>query len=747
LRPSEATASDRGVSEVIGFVLVLGLLVLALATIQLGAVPIWNEGVELDHNEQVQDEMQDVRSAMLTTATSGGSASESLKLGTDYPNRVVLRNPLSSTGRLETTVERTVTVENATLGGNADLFWDSMGGNVTLETRDIRYTPSYNEYRNAPTTSYENSVVYNDQGNGTAPISGQSVVDNNRISLVFVNGSLSETGSRRVNVDTSPLSAPANSLSVTDDASAGNLTLELPTNLSEGNWENLLRDETLDEGGNVVNVSKPGDSVRIELANSTEYTLRTAKVGVGDETAETKPAYITDVEGDNESVPAGTTVTLVAEVRDKYSNGVQGATAKVADDTGNKIDGQERTTDPDGRASFRYDTSGLLGTQEVEAEIQGATEEYENVTFTVDVFDSGAASSGGGAYTTFWKTADFTLDASSSTSTALTMGTSPVTQGARVEYAVNNTTVGTVSQSIDDTNSDGENTTVLSANENGTVKVYTSSGGSGDVVNVTVENFPPQPVVYNNDAQAVDNDDAGGTNESVRFSITGQADATITDMKIESPDAAKVSTDSSTPPWNHEVTVDTSDFGFADEGTAYSLGDRIVDDGYETDGTFENNVSSGETATVYISKFLDSGGNQVDMNNKDVTVTFYFDAASPVTFSFTLPPTRFASLTADGSFSGASGNVQSVDFSGEVNNPDGNGEVRFRLLDAGSQYNNDAVTMTRNFGPVNLDADNRAEPITVVAELIDNDDNVYQSCEAQLDQASDPLTLGDFTCT
>lgn len=484
----ENTDDNSGVSEVIGFVLVLGLLVLALAVFQVTAVPIWNENVELNHNTQVQNEMQEIRNAVLTTANSGGSATGSVKLGTDYPNRVVLRNPPASTGRLETTEVRTVTVENATIGGNADLFWDSRGGEIRLDTRRIRYTPSYNEYQNAPTTFYENSVVYNDQDGGTAPITEQSVVDGDRINLVSVNGSLSETGSERANFDSSPLSAPSNRISMTDEGSGGNVTLELPTDLSASDWERLLEEEMVGEGGNVVNVSKPSDTVRIELAES-NYTLRTAGVGVGSDKSEPGPAYITEVSGDGESVPEGGTVTLVAEVRDRYSNPVPGETVVVSEDSGNRILGDTKTTDPEGRVRFRYDTTGLSGNVDVKLEMQGGSADYENVTLGFEVFSSSTSTDGDGAYSTYWVT-----DPPGSQGVVdLTMETAPVADGARVEYSVNDTSLATVSPETGFTSTGGMNTTTLKARGNGTVKVYTSSGGSGDVVNVTmdVSQLPP----------------------------------------------------------------------------------------------------------------------------------------------------------------------------------------------------------------------------------------------------------------
>jgi FlaG/FlaF family flagellin (archaellin) len=44
---------SRAVSPVIGFVLVIAISAVALTILQVAAVPIWNEGVEYDHSQQV----------------------------------------------------------------------------------------------------------------------------------------------------------------------------------------------------------------------------------------------------------------------------------------------------------------------------------------------------------------------------------------------------------------------------------------------------------------------------------------------------------------------------------------------------------------------------------------------------------------------------------------------------------------------------------------------------------------------
>jgi len=366
----------------------LGLAVALVAVLQVSAVPVWNEAIEVEHSSEVQDDMTRVRSAVLSTAGSGGSGSASVSLGTGYPNRVVLRSPPASTGRLATTPAANLSVGNvtATVGGNAATYWESVDGN--LSTRALVYTPRYNEYQRAPETVYENTVVYNrfDDGNGT--VTGQTVVDGRRLNLVTLDGRLSRDSSSRFSVETEPVSAPANAVTVTN-TSSGNLTVELPGALPVGTWRSLLGDEMTENGGHVVGVNETDRGVVVEMEGGVDYEMRAASVGVGDGAEETEGEYVVGTEKYT-AVPEGTNVTLTAEVRDGYNSPVSGEDvgARVVD--GGSFAGGGTTaqgvTGISGEVGFRYNVSE--GRNLVSAEINGGAEPYENATFKIEGWSS-----------------------------------------------------------------------------------------------------------------------------------------------------------------------------------------------------------------------------------------------------------------------------------------------------------------------------------------------------------------------
>ena len=84
-----------------------------------------------------------------------------------------------------------------------------------------------------------------------------------------------------------------------------------------------------------------------------------------------------------------------------------------------------------------------------------------------------------------------TLNGSVAKTLDLTADTIPTAEAAAVRFAVSDSTVGTVTPATNETDSAGQTATRLRAKANGSVKIYAASGGSGDVINITVENFVP----------------------------------------------------------------------------------------------------------------------------------------------------------------------------------------------------------------------------------------------------------------
>ncbi|RBI63672.1 hypothetical protein DMJ13_03845 [halophilic archaeon] len=400
---------DRAVSVQVGTVLLFASLVVAMSLYQATVVPNQNHGVEFRHNQEVKGELLDLRNAVVRTGATGTGQPVSVTLDTRYPRRTFFVNPPPTSGTLRTTPARTATVSNATALSNetAD-YWN--GTNRSFLTRGLLYEPNYHEYGDAPVTAYENTVVYDRFDSATVTATDQSLVRGRRITLLALNGSLSRSEIGTVSLDphaVSPSTTVTRTVSV--QATEGeNLTVRVPTGLSESKWTELLEDQRTTNGGYVEDVSVDGGVLTLTLQGARDdavtYDLRMAKVSVGTADAETKATYVTDVRGGG-SVGTGESTTLVAEVRDRFNNPVSGVRVNVSAAPGGTIrPAGASTTDESGRAEFVY-TGRKQGDHEVTLSVRGGDRDYENATFDVSVESSGRGNGGDGGS----PTADLTI--------------------------------------------------------------------------------------------------------------------------------------------------------------------------------------------------------------------------------------------------------------------------------------------------------------------------------------------------
>lgn len=517
---------DRGAAIQIGAVILFGFLVLAVAAWQVGVVPQENARVEFDHSQRVQDDMGDVRNAIVSAPGSTALPAVGVDLAPSYPPRAIFVNPGPPTGTIRTVgtgdAAVAVTVGNATTDGEAGDFWD--GTPTRYDTGALAYDSGYNVYTSAPDTIYDTSLLYNVERDGTVvALADQRVVDGTSITLVTLHGSFSRTTADTISLDLAALSTTATPVAVTN-TSGSNITVSFASLRAPDWWnETFAAAGELDEdGGHVTDVragspARAGDfyNVTVEFEQGETYDLRLASVGVGAHGGPPATAYAVDVSGNGTGVQVGGTRQLVVEVRDRYNNPVSGATVTVdAGASDGSVDPTAATTDSDGQATFLYDATGASpgpATIVLNASDDASPTDDELVTFEIEVVSAGGGGGGGGggsgAYATYWTDAsnnpgltcsgfdadgptDCTLDASAvqDDTVTLTMDTEPTADGADVQYAVNDTDVAKVSPAAGMTDGTGANSTTLTAKTNGPVKVYVSSGASGDTLILTVEN-------------------------------------------------------------------------------------------------------------------------------------------------------------------------------------------------------------------------------------------------------------------
>lgn len=506
----------RGQAIQIGFILIFGVLVISFASYQAFVVPGQNSEVEFNHNQQVQGQLQELRNAIVSSVGRATTTAVAVDLGTSYPSRLVAANPPPPSGSLRTvgTTDSGVNLSvNNAVAQNPETadYWN--GTQKNFSTGLLEYRPNYNEYNNAPRTVYENTLLYNQFRTANRTVTGQSLVDGNELTLVVLNGSLQAARSSSYTVDIRPVSTP-DGATVVEPEPGENLTVSAVSRLPAEQWKKILAGERNAGPGDdrYVTDVNPGPArsdglynVELTFEQDATYRLRMAKVGVGNGVTEESTTYLTDVDGEGTSVQQGENATITLSTRDQFGNPVTATTVYADSSTGSFADDQKRT-DANGRVQFTYDSGGVSpGTQRLNfslTPIGGGFDQStaEDVTENVAVTRSGG--SGKTAYTVSWQDptqtgmncpngADgtCTFDANQTSSAELTVDTLPTVDGATVEYAVSNRTVGTVSPTTETTASDGSDATTFRPAANGSINIFATSGASGDTLDVEVINL------------------------------------------------------------------------------------------------------------------------------------------------------------------------------------------------------------------------------------------------------------------
>lgn len=379
----------RGAALQVGAVLLLGFLVVFLSVYQVTVVPAQNERVEFSHSQAVQGDVLDLRNALLRAGTTTGVQPVTIDMGTRYASRVLFVNPPAPGGLLATGPERNVTLAN--VSARSAETRDFLNGSRNYTTRSLSYGPSYNVYGSAPTTTVRTGVVVNEFEDGASTArSEQTLVRGNEIYLVAVSGDLSRAQVGSLAVDPRTLSAATRTTTV-GNATAGPLTLTVPTTLSADRWRDLLAAERDPSGtfpDRYVRSVSPvagADAVQLTLEAEESYRLRTAAVGVGTGLSTPGPAYLTSVTDGEPTLRPGDEV--VVEVRDRYNNPVDpttvpgGLRVNVTNGTG-LVERANVSVDSDGRARFGY--VGGAGTDDaLNVRLVGRTGTRYEVRFAV----------------------------------------------------------------------------------------------------------------------------------------------------------------------------------------------------------------------------------------------------------------------------------------------------------------------------------------------------------------------------
>lgn len=276
-------SAERGQIVAVEVLLLLGVLIVAFGLYQAFAVPTQNAELELDHNQDVQWDLQNLRASLLDIHADETHRPVPIQLGTRYPFRIVAINPPSPGGHLSTNDFGHISFENVEIVGEFE-------GNPTQqllekshETKLLTYEPHYHEYRGAPSTIFEHSLLYNRFEDGNRAIASQQLVkhDTRTINIVLFEGELSEAGFRTT-LHPTTLDGPTEPLPIR--ASTGDtFDIVLPTATPDLWTDADVIGATFEEGEPDVAATVTGDTEVTLTINATgssgEWTLQVTKVG------------------------------------------------------------------------------------------------------------------------------------------------------------------------------------------------------------------------------------------------------------------------------------------------------------------------------------------------------------------------------------------------------------------------------------------------------------------------------------
>lgn len=263
---------DDGLSEVVGFVLLLGVIVVALSLYQMYGVPAAGRESEIRHMDVVKDRFVDYKIALdslWVNEQSGVLLSTAFDLGTGAAATgggtfaLPILTPIGSGG--------TVSVE----GGGTILIVEAGEERATIPLGSLTYRSS-NRYWVDQTWTYQMGAVFLSQEGGTTVRVGPSIAaaktkdDNVTLSVapISLNGSTSVAGSGPVRVETRMRWSDPSPL----DGAYGrvNLTITADESMTARAWERAfgeVQQRAADEGvdSSRMSTERSGNTVTLSV--------------------------------------------------------------------------------------------------------------------------------------------------------------------------------------------------------------------------------------------------------------------------------------------------------------------------------------------------------------------------------------------------------------------------------------------------------------------------------------------------
>lgn len=237
-------ADSRGVSEVVGALMMFTILIIMIGIWQAQGVPAQNTQAEFEHYKSVQNDLAELRAALLNAGVTNTTRSTSIQLGVSYPSRVFFVNPPPPQGHLLTTI-----YDNGTYLINGKNHTNFCNLEEPVPGKAIKYSINYNYFTEdqLPPFILGNTILYQPTESQRAILrSDQTLVQNSKLNIYLITSNLSQRGVTSVSVD---IHANARTFYATET-----VNLSIPTRLNASQWERVLP-------ADVTVMDQPGERV------------------------------------------------------------------------------------------------------------------------------------------------------------------------------------------------------------------------------------------------------------------------------------------------------------------------------------------------------------------------------------------------------------------------------------------------------------------------------------------------------
>ncbi len=450
--------NEKGITVLLGFMLLLMILVLFLSIIQVYYIPSILKKAEFDHNEKILSELFDFDSDIVNNKLSPVE----FDLGISYPKYLFLVTPQSGSS--------SISFETFNISiGYEEIYPEKADGSKVYASKRL-YVQLHNYATQDVKFVYENTAIFKNLSNVMLIASSQKVFQKGKINIYLINSSLSSISANH------PLDILVIPLSHGSEIIARNITVEF-----ESVYPNYWK--TLENLGYKVSIS--GNKVRVKADNATlsiNYVYLSSGTGFSlEQVIQTykelkntvlKPSRIVKVTYPSASVirvTKGESLTLGVRVLDQFNNPMRGVYVTSEEGSG--------YTNSDGEF---YVTFTPESTEVVTFEANSLSTSY-----TIEVVES----SGKGIFSVSWLSPNpYNWDVSEGNTREFYLYVSYNSKGvsnATVHISTDSPSIISIPDEVK-TNESGIANVKVSAIKNGKANLIATVGGSSAVLELNI---------------------------------------------------------------------------------------------------------------------------------------------------------------------------------------------------------------------------------------------------------------------